>query len=44
MSTQKLPSPSVLTFIKPRIMAKSRAIPVAADTKFWTVRPSAWDR
>lgn len=44
ISTQKLPSPSVLTLIKPRIKANNTAMPVAAETKFCTVKPSAWVR
>ena len=43
-STQKLPSPLDFTFWNPRIKANKTAMPVAAETKFWTVRPSAWDR
>ncbi len=39
-STQKLPIAPAWRRVKPRISATSTAMPVAADTKFWTVRPS----
>jgi hypothetical protein len=39
-STQKLPTVSLVLRAKPRISATSTAMPVAAETKFWTVRPS----
>ncbi len=41
-STQKLPIRSVLWRAMPRIRAIATARPVAADTKFWTVSPTAW--
>ena len=41
-STQKLPMRSVSCRAMPRISAIATARPVAAETKFWTVRPSAW--
>jgi hypothetical protein len=40
MSTQKLPTPDALRRTKPRMSAISTAMPVAADRKFWTARPS----
>ena len=39
-STQKLPSVAALVREKPRMNAARTAMPVAAETKFWTVRPS----
>ena len=44
MSTQKLPMVCAVRLAKPRMRAMSTAIPVAADTKFWTVSPSIWVR
>ena len=40
MSTQKLPNLSLERREKPRMKAITTAIPAAADTKFWTVRPT----
>ena len=39
MSTQKLPTVRLPARDSPRISATITAIPAAADTKFWTVRP-----
>ena len=43
-STQKLPTVALDRRANPRIIATSTAMPAAADTKFWTVRPSIWVR
>ncbi len=43
-SAQKLPSELAECRAKPRISAMANAIPVAADTKFCTVRPAIWTR
>jgi len=43
-STQKLPIVCAVRRAKPRISATSTAMPVAADTKFWTASPSIWVR
>ena len=40
VSTQKLPSRSVLFRMKPRISAMTTTMPTAADTKFCTARPA----
>ena len=42
MSTQKLPSRSVLFRMKPRISAIATTMPTAAETKFCTARPAIW--
>ena len=45
MSTQALPSRSVRLRTNPRTRATATAMPTAAETKFWTVRPAvatAW--
>ena len=42
MSTQKLPMVVAECLTKPRIRAISIAMPVAAERKFCTVRPSIW--
>ncbi|MEY9245257.1 hypothetical protein ABIF27_005912 [Bradyrhizobium elkanii] len=43
-STQKLPTVRIDERVKPRISAIASAMPVAADRKFWWVRPSIWTR
>ena len=43
-STQKLPMVSADRRARPRMNAATVAIPAAAETKFWTVRPSIWVR
>ena len=43
-STQKLPTLRVEARAKPRITATATAMPVAAETKFCTVRPAIWVR
>ncbi len=43
-STQKLPSAFVCRRAKPRMMAMETAIPVAAERKFCTVKPTIWDK
>ena len=42
MSTQKLPSRSVLVRMKPRISAIATTMPTAAETKFCTARAAIW--
>ena len=44
MSTQKLPMVSVVWRAKPRISAITTAMPVAAEKKFCTARPTIWVR
>ena len=44
MSTQKLPNPSLFTWISPRMRANRTAMPTAAERKFCTVSPRAWVR
>ena len=41
-SCQKLPRLAPLRERMPRIIATSTAMPTAAETKFWTVRPAIW--
>ena len=43
-STQKLPTLRAEARAKPRITATATAMPVAAETKFCTVRPAIWVR
>ena len=43
-SAQKLPSAPVPRRAKPRMTAARTAMPTAAETKFWTVRPTVWLR
>ncbi len=43
-STQKLPSSCRVRRANPRTTAASTAIPMAAETQFWTARPAIWDR
>ncbi len=43
-STQKEPTVVLARRAKPRMSATSTAMPVAAETKFWTVSPSIWTR
>ena len=44
ISTQNEPSVFVEARAKPRITATATAMPEAAETKFWCVRPSICDR
>ena len=39
-STQKLPTVRIEAREKPRISATASTMPVAADKKFWCVRPT----
>ncbi len=43
-STQKLPTVRFPARESPRMSATITAMPAAADTKFWTVRPTIWVR
>ena len=43
-STQKLPRVVERRRTRPRMMATMTAMPAAAETKFWTVRPIIWER
>jgi len=43
-SVQALPTVSAVWRAKPRISATATAMPVPADRKFCTVRPSIWVR
>ena len=43
-SAQKFPSSPAPRRAKPRMTAASTAMPTAAETKFWTVRPVIWLR
>ncbi len=43
-STQKLPIVETERRASPRMNAARVAMPVAAETKFWTVSPSIWVR
>ncbi|MGY4434352.1 hypothetical protein ACVWWO_006829 [Bradyrhizobium sp. F1.13.1] len=43
-STQKFPTVRADAREKPRISATASAMPVAADKKFWCVRPSICTR
>ncbi|EXI73855.1 MAG: hypothetical protein AW07_01991 [Candidatus Accumulibacter sp. SK-11] len=44
MSAHALPMPAAECRAKPRMSAMATAMPVAAETKFCTVRPSIWIR